>query len=108
MLRLVLHAGTARARRFELKPGSSYLGRAFNNDFKIEDPSVSGSHVRIVVDGDIITVKDLGSTNGTFINLSQIREGYMQPGQLLRLGGVELLLEDEAPAPPGNTAPRQA
>jgi hypothetical protein len=100
MPRLVLHAGTANARGFELKPGSNYFGRAFSNDFKIEDPSVSGSHVRIVVDGELITVKDLGSTNGTFINRSQIREGYLQPGHVLALGGVELLFEGDGMAAP--------
>ena len=79
MPKLVLNAGTAQARGFELKPGSNYVGRAFSNDFKIEDPSVSSNHAQIVVDGDVITLKDLGSTNGTFINRSQVREGFLQP-----------------------------
>jgi pSer/pThr/pTyr-binding forkhead associated (FHA) protein len=105
MPRLVLHAGTAQARGFELKPGSNYLGRAFSNDFKIEDPSVSGSHVQIVIDGDVIMVKDLGSTNGTFINRSQVREGYLQPGQLLNLGSVELLVEADSGATPSSLSP---
>jgi FHA domain len=111
MPRLVIHAGTPHAHRFELKPGSNYLGRGFSNDFKIEDPSVSGSHARIVVEGDLITLKDLGSTNGTFINRSQIREGYLQPGQVISLGSVELLLEGDGtaapvapPAPPSGAA----
>jgi hypothetical protein len=98
MPRLVLHAGTPQARGFELKPGTNYLGRAFSNDFKIEDPSVSGSHARIVVEGDLITLKDLGSTNGTFINRSQVKEGFLQPGQIISLGGVELFLEGDGAA----------
>src|SRR5580692_10545445 len=111
MPRLVLHAGTPQVREFELKPGSNYVGRAFSNDFKIEDPSVSGSHAQIVVDGDVITLKDLGSTNGTFINRSQVMEGFLQPGQIIALGGVELLLEGDGvtasvapPALPPNAA----
>jgi hypothetical protein len=85
-----MQAGTPRALEIELKPGSNYLGRGFSNDFKIEDPSVSGSHAQIVVDGEVIVVKDLGSTNGTFINRSQVKEGFLQPGQALHLGAVEL------------------
>ncbi len=110
MPRLVLHAGTPNARGFELKPGSNYVGRAFSNDFKIEDPSVSSNHAQIVVDGDVITLKDLGSTNGTFINRSQVREGFLQPGQIVSLGAVELLLEGDgvtttvAPPPPAAAA----
>lgn len=107
MPRLVLHAGTQQARGFELKPGSNYVGRGFSNDLQIEDPSVSSNHARIQLEGEVITVKDLGSTNGTFIDRSQVREGFMQPGQLLHLGGVELLLQGDTanvtiapPAPP--------
>ncbi len=99
MPRLILHAGTEQARGFELKPGSNYVGRGFSNDLQIEDPSISGSHVRIQVEGEVITVKDLGSTNGTFIDRSQVREGFLQPGQLLQLGSVELLFESDATNP---------
>jgi hypothetical protein len=102
--RLVLHAGTPQARGFELKPGSNYVGRAFSNDFKIEDPSVSSNHARIVVEGEVVTLKDLGSTNGTYINRSQVVEGFLQPGQIISLGSVELLFEGDgviaAVAPP--------
>lgn len=92
MPRLIIHAGTPRELEFELKPGANYLGRGFSNDFKIEDPSVSGNHVQIIVNGEVITVRDLGSTNGTFINRSQVKEGFLQEGQSLHLGGVEMVL----------------
>ncbi len=98
MPKLVVNAGTPQAREFELKPGTNYLGRGFANDFKIEDPSVSGSHAQIVLNGGAVMVKDLGSTNGTFINRSPVTEAALQPGQLLRLGGVEMLFQCEATA----------
>ena len=83
-----------------MKPGTNYVGRAFANDFKIEDPSVSGSHAQIVVNDGGVTVKDLGSTNGTFINRLPVAEGKLQPGQWLRLGGVEMILEEDSAAVP--------
>src|SRR5260221_864999 len=98
MPKLVVNAGTPQAREFELKPGTNYLGRGFANDFKIEDPSVSGSHAQIVLNGGAVMGKDLGSTNGTFINRSPVTEAALQPGQLLRLGGVELLFQCEVTA----------
>jgi hypothetical protein len=46
--------------------------------------------------GDDLIVKDLGSTNGTFLNEVQLgadKEGTLKPGQILRLGQVELRYE---------------
>ena len=96
MAKLVVNSGAARGRVFELKPGVNSLGRGFNCDFRLEDASVSGSHAQIIVDELSVTVKDLQSTNGTFINRSQIREGFLQPGQVISLGGVEMLYVAEA------------
>lgn len=100
MARLVINPGTPQAREFELKPGDNYLGRGFANDFKIEDPSVSTSHAQIIVNGDYVLVKDLGSTNGTFVNRTPVTDTALQPGQWLRLGGVEMLFEAGTGASP--------
>ncbi len=107
MPKLVVNPGTPQAREFELKPGTNYLGRGFANDFKIEDPSVSGSHAEIVLNGAAVMVKDLGSTNGTFINRSQVTEAALQPGHMLRLGGVEMLFQSDVTAsePVNSTVP---
>lgn len=98
MSRLVINPGTPQAREFILKPGVNYVGRGFANDFKIEDASVSSAHAQITVNGSSVMVKDLGSTNGTFINRLPVTEEALQTGQWLRLGGVEMLLEAEAQA----------
>ncbi len=112
MAKLVINPGTPQAREFELKPGINYLGRGFANDFKIEDPSVSSSHAEILVNGSSVTVRDLGSTNGTFVNRAPITNLPLQPGQWLRLGGVEMLFETEvqtaATAVPGEIPAKAA
>jgi pSer/pThr/pTyr-binding forkhead associated (FHA) protein len=54
--------------------------------------------------GSDIVVKDLNSTNGTYINDEQITEAVLKPGQTLRLGMVELQLEN-GNAPASATAP---
>ncbi len=72
------------------------MGRGFANDFKIEDASVSSSHAEVLVNGNSVTVRDLGSTNGTFVNRAPVTNVPLQPGQWLRLGGVEMLFEAEA------------
>src|SRR5579872_7020549 len=97
MPKLVINPRTPQAREIELKPGANFLGRGFANDFTIEDASVSSSHAQIVVEGDSVMVKDLGSTNGTCIDREPVTESALQPGQILRLGGVEMLLQGDPP-----------
>jgi hypothetical protein len=108
MPRLVIHPGTPQAKEIPLKPGANYLGRGFANDFQINDGSVSTSHCQILVNGDVVTVKDLGSTNGTFINRTAVQEASLQPGQMLRLGAVEIAFEGDAPTIVATTAPVMA
>lgn len=85
---------------YELSAERVTIGRAEENSFQISEPSVSSHHCELVVSGDGIRVKDLNSTNGTFINDEQITEAVLKPGQILRLGRIELRLED-GPVLPG-------
>src|SRR5215471_18837982 len=93
MAKLVVNPGTPSAWEIELKPGTNLLGRGFSNDFKIDDPSVSGSHCQILIQGDSAVIKDLGSTNGTFVNRAPVQEAALLAGQTVHLGGVELLFQ---------------
>lgn len=53
------------SRRISLEPGSNEVGREPQCDIYINDASVSRSHARIDVRGDVATLHDLGSKNGT-------------------------------------------
>jgi hypothetical protein len=49
-----------------------------------------------------VVVRDLNSTNGSYINREKVTEAaVLKPGQILRLGQVEMRLEADNPAPPG-------
>lgn len=98
MPKLVVNPGTSLAREFDLKPGVYRVGRAVGNDIRIQDASMSGSHAEILVQGGMIIIKDLGSTNGIFINGSPVRYGELRPGQSLRLGWVDMILVGEPAA----------
>ena len=107
MARLVVNPGSPAAWEIQLKPGANYIGRGFANDFKIPDPSVSGSHCQITVTNGLIVLKDLGSTNGTFVNRAPVKEVPLQPGQVIHLGAVEMAFYSDGPAPvvPAKAAP---
>jgi hypothetical protein len=57
--------------------------------------------------GADVVIRDLNSTNGTFINGNQVTgEAPLKPGQILRLGQVEMRLED-ASAKPAASSPKK-
>ncbi len=97
MPRLVINPGSPVSWEVQLKPGTNSVGRGFANDLKIDDPSVSTSHCLIVVDSHQILIKDLGSTNGTFVNRAPIQETTLLAGQTIHLGSVEMLFQTDAP-----------
>jgi pSer/pThr/pTyr-binding forkhead associated (FHA) protein len=97
MPRLVLLTEGFTGRSHELKMETTTVGRVDDNAFQIPEASVSSHHCEILQRGSEIVVKDLNSTNGTFINGNQITEGVLKPGQILKLGNVEMRLESGAP-----------
>jgi len=88
--------GLDKAWSFALRPGVNRVGRNQDNDLHVPESSVSGVHCEIHVSEHTILVKDLGSTNGTFICGHPIQEATLQPGQILQVGSVDLRLEEKA------------
>ena len=75
------------------------IGRDNKNTFQIVERSVSNQHCEVLLRGNELVVRDLRSTNGTFVGGETISEAVLQRGQILRLGIVELRLEISEPAP---------
>ena len=80
-----------------LKAGDEYdvldgvtLGRGEAADIQIEDPFASARHARVVRQGDLLVLEDLGSTNGTYLN-GEIIQGPqpLHPGDRIRIGDNE-------------------
>jgi pSer/pThr/pTyr-binding forkhead associated (FHA) protein len=88
---------------FELMPGLNRLGRNPTNDFRVADASVSSFHCEVMLNPDnSVHIRDLASTNGTYIDGVSALDGFLQVGQTVRLGSVEFKLESVtvADAPP--------
>jgi pSer/pThr/pTyr-binding forkhead associated (FHA) protein len=95
MARLVILSEGFTGKAFELTVDKTTIGRVDDNTFPIPEASVSSHHCEILLRGAEVVVHDLNSTNGTFINGRQISgEAVIKPGQILRLGQVEIRLEN--------------
>ena len=79
---------------FRLTNGTSKtVGRAPLADFKLDAALVSRVHCRITAEPEMLNVEDLASTNGTFVNGRRIDTGPLTSGDRLRIGRVELTVE---------------
>ncbi len=93
--RLVVRRGPQPNQAFEVSKDVITLGRDISNDIVINDRETSRHHLRLMRSGDALTIEDLGSTNGTFVNgkrLSGVTP--LQNGDMIGLGEtVTLALE---------------
>jgi pSer/pThr/pTyr-binding forkhead associated (FHA) protein len=95
MAKLVILNQNMAGRTHELNVDRTTIGRVEDNTFQIADQSVSSHHCEVLLQGTDVLIRDLNSTNGSFINGEKISENVLKPGQTLRLGQVELKLEAE-------------
>jgi pSer/pThr/pTyr-binding forkhead associated (FHA) protein len=70
------------------------IGSASDNQLIINDKTVDPLHAKLVVEDDKYVLKDNNSTSGCFINGQRITQKEIFPGDLLRLGGTELIVLD--------------
>ena len=94
---LVILQPESAVRRVALPPGALTIGRAPPCALLLEGAEVSRAHCRIDVDGDEVTVTDLNSTNGTFVDSKRLSGSAPLPhGTLLRIGNYVMTCEYES------------
>ncbi len=101
---LLARSGGLSGTRFPLA-GLTRIGRAPDNDVVVrgsDAPTVSLYHAEIRIDGQSYRVRDLESTNGTWLNGKRITEAELTPGAVIQLGtqGPEFVLLCEEPSQP--------
>lgn len=74
--------------------GTMTVGRVAGVDIQVDDDSVSRRHAEVIVNGREVTVKDLGSANGTTVNGAPIAEDtILAAGDIIQFGVVEVMYE---------------
>jgi hypothetical protein len=93
MARLLIKTAGLENRILELRLGVNRVGRDPGCEFCIDHPTVSSVHCEIALSNDGVYIRDCDSTNGTFVNGEGILEKWIDAGNELRLGDVEIFVE---------------
>lgn len=91
MPQLIVSIDGVEIRRVNLTRDVTTLGRKPGNDVVIKDAIVSGEHCRFELEGLAdVYVKDLGSTNGTYVNDHMVRRQKLDDGDVVTVGRVRI------------------
>src|SRR5262245_22724976 len=88
--KLVVIKGPQRGTDFVISGDAFRVGKAPDNDLVVGDETVSRNHFEIVRDAKGYLVRDLKSTNGTFLDGAEIKEAYIRAGSVIAVGASEL------------------
>jgi pSer/pThr/pTyr-binding forkhead associated (FHA) protein len=88
---LIILKGAGVGSRYLINAASTKIGRELNNDISLDDITVSRSHAVISKDKNL-SIKDLGSLNGTYINAIAVREQILSDGDEIQIGKFHLTL----------------
>jgi two-component system, cell cycle response regulator len=83
---LVVIYGLELGRKYNLENANIIIGRSSKSDVQIDQESVSRNHAKIINTGKSIILRDLGSTNGTYVNDQLIDEYVMRDGDFIKIG----------------------
>jgi adenylate cyclase len=91
----------------DLVPGRAVIvGRAVTSDVPVYDPTISRQHAELLLADDGVRIKDLGSSNGTFLNGARIAEAVAADSDVVTFGKVAYRVKAvSAPAPRPQVVP---
>ena len=94
---LLVVDGPNRGKKLMLNKGVTTIGKRETNDLVLADKTVSRNHIEIKYAEDGFLLRDLESTNGTFINGTRVKEAYLVPGDHIKVGitTLEFVAYDE-------------
>jgi diguanylate cyclase (GGDEF)-like protein len=83
---LVVIYGLDLGKKFNLEAPAIIIGRSSKSDIQVDQESVSRNHAKIINTGKTIILRDLGSTNGTYVNDELIDEYVLRDGDFIKIG----------------------
>jgi DNA-binding NtrC family response regulator len=90
-VRFTVTAGKDKSKEMVLEKPLVSIGTLEGNDLVLRDGTVSRRHAEVEEFAGRYVLRDLGSTNGTFLDGVRIREGYLSAGSIIKLGQTEMV-----------------
>ena len=90
---VVLVSLNGRTQTYPLIKEETFLGRHDTNDIHVPEQTVTGRHAVIRLKKGKVSIEDLGSTNGTFVNGERIREIELKAADRIRVGQIEITVK---------------
>lgn len=104
--------GRSETKTLKLMDGVNSIGRHDDCLIRIRSSQVSRRHCELHLDMDKLIIRDLGSSNGTFVNGKRVLgQQALKAGDVLTVGGVTLKIDRaqdslQAPESPATTGPK--
>lgn len=96
---LVLVTPEGKQTEIPLRKPVQIIGRQTDCQIRIPSAAVSRHHCEVAVEKGIVSVRDLGSSNGTFVNKRKVAHTDLAPGDLISVGGLVFVVRvDGRPA----------
>ncbi|MDR1033163.1 MAG: FHA domain-containing protein [Bifidobacteriaceae bacterium] len=87
---LIAQTGPGQGSRFLLDSDVTIVGRSDVHDILLDDVTVSRKHAEFIRDGNVFSVRDCGSLNGTYVNREQITDQELKNGDEVQIGKFRL------------------
>jgi len=88
--KLIISQGDAPPQTVELLNEYTHLGRTEDNELAIPEPSISSRHCVFILSGAEVVVRDLNSSNGTYVNGEPVTEVVLRPGDNIQVGVIDI------------------
>ena len=83
---LVVINGLNLGKKYNLSSASTIIGRSSKSDIQIDEESVSRNHALILNNEDKVIIRDLQSTNGSYVNDEQVNESSLNDADQIKIG----------------------
>ena len=90
---LLIMTGSDEGALYQLAEGRVSIGRSPECDIQIEESSVSKRHAELVIEPGHCRVHDISRSNGVYVNGHQVDDVVLNPGDVIRLGRIELMFD---------------
>lgn len=95
---LVVRRGPNAGSRFVINADVTTVGRHPDSDIFLDDVTVSRRHAEFVRDGETISVRDVGSLNGTYVDRERIDTANLASGDEVQIGKYRLVFMTHVPS----------